>query len=123
MAQRLVRAKRKIKAAKIPYRVPEGHDLPARLRAVLAVLYLLYNAGQSGRADASVCAEAIRLARLLVQLMPDEPEAGGLLALLLLTESRREARTDADGAMILLADQDRSRWDGALIAEGHALVR
>jgi RNA polymerase sigma-70 factor, ECF subfamily len=123
MAQRLVRAKRKIKAARIPYRVPEGHELPARLRAVLAVLYLLYNAGQSGRAESAVCLEAIRLTRLLVELMPDEPEATGLLALLLLTESRRAARLDADGALVLLADQDRSRWDRALIEEGHALVR
>ena len=128
MAQRLVRAKKKIKGAKIPYRVPGAPELPARLRPVLAVLYLIFNEGyvaSSGdeltRADLS--AEAIRLARQLAELMPDEPEVHGLLALLLLTESRRTARVDDDGRLVRLADQDRSRWDAGLIAEGQAIVR
>src|SRR6266566_3802777 len=126
MAQRLARAKRKIKAARIPYRVPEEHELPDRLRAVLAVIYLIYNAGADpGPAPAGdeLRAEAIRLARILTSLMPDEPEAVGLLALLLLTESRFRSRVTADGALLLLRDQDRSRWDRALIEEGHVLVR
>src|ERR1700739_4705908 len=127
MAQRLVRAKAKIRDAGIPYRVPAEADLPARLSGVLAVVYLIFNEGytaSSGEAlaRAALCAEAIRLGRLLARLMPDEPEVLGLLALMLLTESRRAARTSADGALVLLADQDRSRWDGALIAEGQALV-
>ena len=120
MAQRLVRAKRKIKAARIPYRVPEDHELPDRLPPVLAVLYLISNAGA---ADPDLGAEAIRLARILSTLMPDEPEVAGLLALLLLTESRRVSRTRADGAVVLLAEQDRARWDRALIDEGQAIVR
>jgi RNA polymerase sigma-70 factor (ECF subfamily) len=123
MAQRLVRAKRKIKAARIPYRVPEGHELPGRLRPVLAVVYLVYNAGLSSTAEPSLCPEAIRLARILAGLMPDEPEVAGLLALLLLTESRRASRTRADGSLVLLGEQDRTRWDRALIAEGQAIVR
>jgi RNA polymerase sigma-70 factor (ECF subfamily) len=121
MAQRLVRAKRKIAAARIPYRVPEQHELPDRLRPVLAVVYLIYNAGLSGAAD--LCHEAIRLARILAMLMPDEPEVAGLLALLLLTESRRGSRTAPDGSLVPLGEQDRASWDRALIEEGRAIVR
>jgi RNA polymerase sigma-70 factor, ECF subfamily len=123
MARRLVRAKHKIKAARIPYRVPEAHELPDRLRPVLAVVYLIYNAGLSGPAEPELCAEAIRLARILATLMPDEPEVAGLLALLLLTESRRASRTGADGSLVLLGEQDRTRWDRALITEGQAILR
>ena len=123
MAQRLARAKRKIRAARIPYRVPEDHELPNRLRPVLAVVYLVYNAGLASPTEPGLCSEAIRLARILATLMPDEPEVAGLLALLLLTESRRASRTPPDGSIVLLGEQDRRRWDRALIEEGQAIVR
>lgn len=122
MAKRLVRAKYKIKTARIPYRVPEEDDLEERLRAVLSVLYLIFNAGADDPDRSGLRHEAIRLARALVELMPDEPEAAGLLALMLFGESRTPART-MNGESVLLADQDRSEWDRALIAEARDVVR
>src|SRR5215217_5411161 len=121
MAKRLVRAKYKIKAAHIPYRVPDDDELPERLGAVLSVLYLIYNAGANDIGRRDLRDEGIRLSRMLVLLMPEEPEVWGLLALLVLSEARMPARTGA-ADLVLLKDQDRSRWDGALIAEGQGIV-
>ena len=128
VAQRIVRAKRKLRDNHAAYRVPRAAELPARLHVVLAAIYLIYTEGHTAtsgdtltRVDLS--SEAIRVGRVLCELMPDEPEAIGLLALMLLTEARRPARTDADGSLIRLTDQDRSRWDRSLISEGHELVR
>lgn len=128
MAQRVVRAKRKIRDTRMPYRIPDAAELPDRLRPVLATIYLIYTAGHlAPTGDAllrtDLTAEAIRLARLLVDLMPDEPEPAGLLALLLLTEARRPARVDGVGIPVSLADQDRTRWDRSAIDEGHTIVR
>lgn len=121
LAQRIVRAKAKIRDAGIPYRVPRDADLPDRLNGVLAVVYLIFNEGYTG--DPALCAEAVRLGRLLAELMPDEPEVIGLLALMLLIEARRPARYGADGTLVPLPEQDRDHWDRALIAEGQERVR
>ncbi|MEM8711900.1 MAG: DUF6596 domain-containing protein [Planctomycetota bacterium] len=124
MAQRIVRAKRKIKDGPIPYRVPATTELPARLPAVLSVLYLVHNAGAyRPRVPGDLCTEAIRLTRELLALLPDEPEIAGLLSLLLLSQSRRDARMSPEGSLVRLTDQDRSLWDRALIEEGQELLR
>jgi RNA polymerase sigma-70 factor (ECF subfamily) len=128
MAQRLVRAKAKIRDARIPYRIPEPADLPARISDVLGVVYLIFNEGYAASAGealvrTSLCVEAIRLGRVVAALMPDDPEVRGLLALMLLAESRRGARTGPAGKLVLLAQQDRTQWDHRLIAEGQSIVR
>ena len=128
MAQRIVRAKGKIKDAGIPYRVPREADLPERMRGVLAAVYLIFNEGYAassgdGLLRADLCGEAIRLGRLAAELLPDEPEVTGLLALMLLTDARQHARATPEGGLVPLAEQDRDRWDRTLIAEGHELVR
>jgi len=128
MAQRITRAKHKIRDARIPYRVPDAADLPERLAGVLAVVYLVFNEGYTASSGdqltrGDLCTEAIRLGRLLRDLLPREPEVAGLLALMLLVDARRHTRTSADGDLVLLGDQDRTRWDRARIDDGHALVR
>ncbi|HEY2506471.1 MAG TPA: sigma-70 family RNA polymerase sigma factor [Streptosporangiaceae bacterium] len=127
MAQRIVRAKRKIKTTRLPYRVPAEAELPGRLAPVLTVVYLIFNEGYAATSDSfmrlDLCAEGIRLARVLAELMPDEPEVQGLLALLLLLHARRAARLSADGSLVRLAEQDRRLWDAGLTAEGQAIVR
>jgi RNA polymerase sigma-70 factor (ECF subfamily) len=128
LAQRIVRAKRKLRDNHAPYRIPRAAELPDRLHAVLAAIYLIYTEGHTATTGDSLTRvdlsrEAIRLGRVLTKLMPDEPEAAGLLALMLLTEARQPARTATDGSMVRLADQDRTQWDRMLITEGHALVR
>lgn len=129
MGQRITRAKAKIKAARIPYRVPSAEDLPARVSGVLAVLFLVFNEGYLATGPDTdpvrhdLTAEAVRLTRLIRALMPDDGEVAGLLALMLLTEARRTARVSASGELVTLAEQDRGTWDAALIAEGHQLVR
>jgi RNA polymerase sigma-70 factor (ECF subfamily) len=128
MAQRIVRAKRKLRDNNASYRIPPAAELPDRLDAVLTAIALIFTEGHTatsgdGLVRVDLSGEAIRLGRTLVELMPDEPEASGLLALMLLTDARRPARVAADGSMVRLADQDRARWDRALIGEGHALVR
>lgn len=128
IAQRIVRAKRKLRDNHAPYRIPREAELPSRLHAVLSAIYLIYNEGHTATsgddlARGDLCLHAIRLARAVVELMVDEPEAAGLLALLLLTQARQPARVDADGSLVRLADQNRTRWERPLIEEGHRLVR